>query len=80
MRWLKCVGLMCLVLPCASACTIHNVKYDAFVKCKIAPTDHATSIEGRFDEAKALATLAKGNALDEFLTVMDWHLAEVRQT
>ena len=27
-----------------------------------------------------LATLAKGNALDEFLAVMDWHMAEVRQT
>lgn len=41
-------------LLCASGCTLHNVKYNAFCKNQIAPTERATMVHGSIDEAKAI--------------------------
>jgi len=49
--WLGTVFLVALALQLG--CAGHTVKYVSFVKLRIAPTDHAVSMSGSFDEAKA---------------------------
>lgn len=42
-----------LVIGLQIGCVGHNVKYQPFVKQQIPPTEHAVSMSGRVDEAKA---------------------------
>lgn len=42
-----------------SGCALHNVGYNAFVKNKIEPVDHATVVHGVVDESKRLTEQAQ---------------------
>lgn len=53
------VLLFCVAAILSSGCTLHNIKYQAFAKNPIEPTELATAVDGNFEEAKALFEQAK---------------------
>ncbi len=56
-RLWRCVQMttcVCISAASMSGCSRHNVEYEAFIRNEISPTEYAASIQGRFDEARAL--------------------------